>query len=106
MAEVECSTLTELECITSGSCTLEQSDSSKDYFCRANIDPCEAGFKQRSSTQVECENTEKCQYQSGNCYCSPDLLCRCGGGIPPNCVSKDLANQSLESDGKDSGAVR
>jgi len=82
-AEITCEGLTELGCINSAACTLEKSGS--EYQCRTAINDCEKGFIQRVDGVSECESKQGCIYQPQNCYCPPDVICRCGGGKPSSC---------------------
>ena len=84
--KAQCGSLGELQCIKSPVCTLVQVKDNG-YQCRAASGKCEAGFIQWGDKQVEsCESKADCKYVPGVCYCSPDVLCRCGGGKPPRCV--------------------
>jgi len=85
----QCEQLTELQCIESGTCTLEQTGGrDSDYRCRAAKNFCEEGFNQRTGREEECESRSGCVYQPQECYCSPDVLCLCGGGPPATCTLK------------------
>jgi hypothetical protein len=82
-----CDDLTELQCIDSGECTLILvSEMTGEYACRPAEGLCEPGFLQRSDTAQSCEAREGCSFVPGVCYCPPDLVCFCGGGLPPQCV--------------------
>lgn len=80
-----CSSLTELQCINSSEYTFDLIELGK-YRCRPAAGLCELGFTQRLDTQKRCESKPGCKCVPGNCYCPPDVACRCGGGTPPKCI--------------------
>ena len=83
-----CESLTELACIKSPACTLVQVETNS-YRCRPATGKCELGFLQWGEKQKEnCESKPDCKYVPGSCYCPPDVICRCGGGRPPQCVKQ------------------
>jgi hypothetical protein len=85
---MSCQQLSELQCIKSESCSLVQEGVNR-YRCQLAVGKCEIGFRQWGENQMEnCEVKPGCQYYSGNCYCPPDVICRCGGGKPPQCIEK------------------
>jgi len=79
-----CAERSELACLRSMDCTLHQDDSGS-YVCRPAESNCELGFTQVDGTAEQCEKSDGCRFIPGKCYCSPHLLCRCGGGTPPSC---------------------
>jgi len=83
-----CAQLTELECIGSSVCTLEQVAAHGKYRCREARGRCETGFRQAGEGDIkqQCESRPGCAFNPGNCYCPPNLNCFCGGGPPPQCV--------------------
>lgn len=83
-----CASLTELQCIKSSECTLSPVEINK-YICRAATGKCELDFIQFENSKQSCETKQGCKYVPGNCYCPPDMLCRCGGGPPPKCVEQE-----------------
>ena len=81
-----CSSLSELQCIKSSECTLNLVERNK-YICAPDRGRCEVGFIQWGNNKVQsCESKRGCKYVPGNCYCQPDVICRCGGGEPPKCI--------------------
>jgi hypothetical protein len=85
----QCNLLSELNCIKTPACTLVQKGVN-DYQCRGAVGKCEVDFIQWGEKQIEsCETKPGCKYVPGNCYCPPDVLCRCGGGKPPQCVEEN-----------------
>lgn len=79
--------LTELQCINSAESTLILvGEMTGEYMCRPSEGSCEPGFRQRTDTEESCEAKKGCVFIPGFCYCSPDLVCFCGGGPPPQCV--------------------
>jgi len=85
-----CSESTELECVHSTQCKLVQAQEHGKYVCRAAVGRCEIGFRQVSDgdIQKDCESKTGCQFKGANCYCPPNLNCRCGGGPPAQCVER------------------
>jgi hypothetical protein len=84
----QCSSLNELNCIKDPACTLVQKGVIG-YQCRGAVGKCEVDFIQWGETQSEsCESKTGCKYVPGKCYCPPDVLCRCGGGKPPQCIEE------------------
>jgi len=81
-----CAGLDEMQCITSDECTLIFTEEEREYRCRAAEGRCERGFRQHEGDAEACEAKEGCRYVPGQCYCSPDVTCICGGGPPPQCV--------------------
>jgi len=93
----ECTSLNEQSCIESNECILKQK-TDKTYFCVNAATKCEIGFIQwGENSKSSCSNKSKCRYISANCYCSPKVVCRCGGGAPAMCVhdSSSSYNKSL-----------
>lgn len=78
----DCATLDELGCLDSTDCTLRQNDD-KTYACTTAASECERGFSQRAGRREDC--AEGCNFSPGQCYCSPDVVCVCGGGPPAIC---------------------
>ncbi len=87
-ASIECDSLSELDCLKSMDCVLDQEPETKNYFCRNPVDDCEKGFSQYDPKKKACESKSNCQFIPGKCYCPPDVLCVCGGGSPPFCRVK------------------
>lgn len=84
-----CAALDEMQCITSDECTLVLPEGEREYRCRAAEGRCETGFRQHDGDAESCEAKEGCRFVPGQCYCSPDVTCICGGGPPPQCVEAD-----------------
>ncbi|HEX9734430.1 MAG TPA: hypothetical protein VGG06_20860 [Thermoanaerobaculia bacterium] len=89
-----CASLDEMQCITSAECTLILPEGGREYRCRTAEGRCEQGFRQYDGDAEACEAKEGCRFVPGQCYCSPDVTCICGGGPPPQCVeaAADPAN--------------
>ena len=85
-----CSQFSELECIQSTTCKLEQVSFHGSYVCREAKNRCEAGFRQAGEGDIQklCESTPGCKFKYADCYCPPNLNCACGGGPPAQCVEK------------------
>jgi hypothetical protein len=82
-----CAASTELECIQSPKCKLEQTPPHGPYYCRDAVGRCEVGFVQSGQGRREsCETKPGCVFQPDHCYCPPDRHCICGSGPPPQCV--------------------
>jgi hypothetical protein len=84
-----CAALSELACARSSACKLVQAQPERrgGYVCRSNANRCEDGFVQRGDRNKEtCEARSGCAFRFPDCYCPPDLNCRCGGGRPAMCV--------------------
>jgi hypothetical protein len=92
-----CENFTELQCINSADCTLHQLGATvAGYVCKAAADLCEKGFKQKSGTRADCESKDGCVFIPQNCYCAPDVICRCGGGPPSQCQPEIIATLDIE----------
>lgn len=85
-SEATCESLGEMQCITSPACTLVLAGEQLGYLCRPAEGRCELGFHQHGDSAEACEAEEGCRFVPGQCYCSPDVTCVCGGGPPPQCV--------------------
>jgi hypothetical protein len=99
-----CADIDHLSCFTSTKCMLIQDLDEGPYRCAAPTDQCQVQFRQgflsASGLSIElergtkvsaaCEAREGCEYISmGTCFCPPGVACFCGGGAPPNCLTKD-----------------
>jgi hypothetical protein len=92
-----CEKLTELQCINAPDCTLHQRGTTgSDYSCEAPANACEQGFKQKSGTRADCESKAGCVFVPQNCYCAPDVICRCGSGPPSQCQPEIIATLDTE----------
>jgi len=85
-----CSAASELECINSTACKLEQTTPHGPYVCRASRGRCEASFRQAGDDDIRklCEATAGCEFKPGSCFCPPNVVCVCGGGPPAQCVER------------------
>lgn len=82
-----CEELAELQCIEAADCTLHQdAGRGSAYRCRAAANACERGFEQKSGAPEDCESKAGCVYVPQDCYCAPDVICRCAGGPPRRCL--------------------
>ena len=86
-----CVSLTELQCIKSTECKLYSVGRDK-YACRPARGKCELDFIQWGDAKNSCESKQGCKFIPRNCYCPPDVICRCEGGEPPKCV--DVQNNA------------
>jgi hypothetical protein len=99
-----CADIDHLSCFTSTKCMLIQDLDEGPYHCAAPTDQCQVQFRQgflsASGLSIElergakisaaCEAREGCEYiPMGKCFCPPGVVCFCGGGTPPNCLTKD-----------------
>ena len=82
-----CSSLSELDCLKSSNCILQQTEKDSGYQCRAADNSCELEFIQSFHQKSDCEAKKGCKYVPANCYCEPIKLCVCGGGTPAQCVT-------------------
>lgn len=100
LAGATCADESELQCINSTECTLHQIESKgrKQYVCLPAANSCELGFSQKSGTPQECEAKVGCVFTYQNCYCSPDVLCVCGGGPPSQCRQNESDGSSDSND--------
>lgn len=89
-----CAGLDEMRCITSDECTLVLPEEGREYRCRTAEGRCERGFRQHDGDAESCEAKEGCRFVPGQCYCSPNVTCICGGGPPPQCVEAAAAPES------------
>jgi hypothetical protein len=95
----DCARRPEGACLDSTDCTLILDEEAQGgYRCQTAVPPCETGFRQSTGTAEECEEKAGCHFVPGRCYCSPDVVCICGGGPPPQC--------SADPDSGESGAPR
>ena len=85
-----CSEFSELDCIHSTECKLEQAGERGKYACRAATGHCELGFRQAGDGDIRkvCEAIPGCQFEPGSCYCPPNVACFCGGGPPAQCTER------------------
>jgi len=91
-----CTERSELQCIDSSDCTLQQlGPPGSEYTCSESTHPCEKDFRQRSGTRKECEAKGGCVYVPQSCYCAPDVLCVCGGGPPRQCLPETNAGRTV-----------
>jgi len=115
--ESKCALLTEANCLTSPSCTLNYISNNK-YSCDLAKNSCEQDFTQwtlfaKKSTiqndptltnyekinyeQVKsCEIKKNCKYKNVNGYCEPGYTCTVTGGMPAMCemmLNKSLFNK-------------
>jgi hypothetical protein len=85
-----CDQLSELDCIHSTVCKLEQTAKHGGYICRAARGRCESGFRQAGEGDIKklCESQPGCVFKYPECFCPPGLACECGGGPPAQCVER------------------
>ena len=85
-----CSTYSELDCIRSTECKLEQAGERGKYLCRESAGRCELGFRQAGDGDIrkDCESMPGCQFEPASCFCPPNLNCACGGGPPAQCTER------------------
>ncbi len=81
-----CSGLDDVACWTDRSCILDASS------CHSPATRCETGFSQGAPSS--CEEKPGCTLVQEPCFCPPDVVCVCGGGAPPTCVSGVSLTQS------------
>lgn len=82
----ECASLDEQSCLESKECILKQKEN-KTYFCEMATTKCETDFIQwGENSKSSCIKKDECRYIPANCYCSPNVICRCSGGTPAMCV--------------------
>ena len=85
-----CGAYSELDCIRSTECKLEQAGERGKYVCRESVGRCESGFRQAGDGDIrkDCESMPGCQFEPGSCYCPPNVACVCGGGPPAQCTER------------------
>jgi hypothetical protein len=85
-----CARATELACVESTECTLDQvlTENGKSYQCRPDVNECQRGFAQKTGSPEACEAKPGCRFVPASCYCAPDVLCVCGGGPPSQCAKE------------------
>ena len=88
-----CSAYSELDCIRSSECKLQQLGEHGKYVCRESVGRCEHGFRQAGDGDIrqDCEAIPGCQFEPGNCFCPPNVACVCGGGPPAQCFERAKA---------------
>ena len=81
LPEPACAELDEIACLESDGCVLVLvGEEGEGYLCREAENDCE-----RQPTQEGCREMPGCEWDPGQCYCPPGVLCACGGGPPPIC---------------------
>jgi hypothetical protein len=85
-----CSAYSELDCIRSTECKLQQTGEHGKYVCRDSVGRCELGFRQAGDGDIrkDCEAMPGCHFEPGSCFCPPNVACVCGGGPPAQCVER------------------
>ena len=88
-----CGTYSELDCIRSAECKLEQAGERGKYACRESVGRCELGFRQAGEGDIrkDCEAIPGCRFEPGSCFCPPNVNCVCGGGPPAQCIERAKA---------------
>jgi hypothetical protein len=83
-----CSQISELECLQSTTCELEQVSVHGKYIYREAKNRCEMGFRQSGDEDIKkvCGSKPGCKFKFAECFCPPNVLCECGGGPPAQCV--------------------